>query len=111
MKNVLRSLCLFVAFLPSPIVAEVPSKGLVREMQFLLMAKGINPGPIEGIYGEKTENAIREYEKQNHLVQTGRPSYDLTTCGHACFTAQDRASHTISYRIRGKPRRDCAAVP
>jgi len=41
------------------------------------MAKGINPGPIDGIYGGKTENAIRDYQRKNNLNETGKPSDDL----------------------------------
>jgi len=76
MKNALR-LCLFVSFLPLPIAAEAPSEDLVREAQFLLIAKGINAGPIDGKLGGKTKEAIRLYEEQRKLAITGQPTYDL----------------------------------
>ncbi len=73
MKNGLRWLCLFVALLPPlTLYADVRSD-LVRETQFLLMVKGLNPGPLDGIYGEKTENAIRDYQRKNNLNETGKP--------------------------------------
>lgn len=77
MKNALRRLCFFVAFLPLPIAAEAPSEDLVREAQFLLMAKGINAGPIDGKLGGKTKEAIRLYEGRRNFPITGQPTYDL----------------------------------
>ncbi|MCI0559881.1 MAG: peptidoglycan-binding protein [Nitrososphaera sp.] len=77
MKNALRRLGLFVAFLPLPIAAEAPSEDLVREAQFLLMAKGLNAGPIDGKLGRKTKEAIRLYEGQRNFPIIGLPTYDL----------------------------------
>lgn len=79
MKSALRWLCIVVTFFLPPVAAEALPEGLVRETQFLLMQKGYNPGAIDGIYGEKTANAILSYERKYHLPLTGRPTYDLVS--------------------------------
>lgn len=71
MKIVLRSLCLLVAFLPLPTVAELPSKGLVLQTQILLSLNGSDTGPIDGELGGNTKDAILRYIKQHNLSLTG----------------------------------------
>ena len=52
----------------------------VRMAQKQLKEAGFNPGPIDGQLGRQTSQAIREYQKDNGLPQTGRldePTKDL----------------------------------
>ena len=51
--------------------------GLVTTIQQRLMEKGFYPGPADGAYGPKTEDAIRTYQKAEGLAVTGLPSRDL----------------------------------
>jgi hypothetical protein len=44
----------------------------IREVQKQLKEAGFNPGPIDGQLGRQTSQAIREYQKDNGLPQTGR---------------------------------------
>ena len=46
--------------------------GQVRSLQKALRDKGMDPGPIDGINGPKTEAAIRAYQKAQNLPETGR---------------------------------------
>lgn len=34
--------------------------------------KGVDPGPIDGVYGPKTRAAVRQYQRQNHILANGR---------------------------------------
>ena len=33
--------------------------------------RGYNPGPVDGIMGDRTEQALRSFQKDNHLPATG----------------------------------------
>lgn len=43
----------------------------VRRLQNLLLNRGINPGPVDGIFGFKTETAVRTFQTQSGLPVTG----------------------------------------
>lgn len=46
--------------------------GHVRAMQEALKSKGFDPGPIDGVYGPQTTNAVKEYQRSENLEVTGR---------------------------------------
>lgn len=59
-----------------PVLCETNiSNDLVRELQRALQAKGHTPGPIDGIYGPLTQNAVRSYQKAGKLA-TGGLTYE-----------------------------------
>lgn len=43
----------------------------VKMLQTRLKANGVNPGPIDGIFGPQTDAAVRKFQAQNHLVADG----------------------------------------
>ena len=43
----------------------------VKALQRELLAKGINPGPVDGIFGPKTEDAIKRFQERFHLEVDG----------------------------------------
>ncbi|MEJ1995553.1 MAG: peptidoglycan-binding domain-containing protein [Limibacillus sp.] len=49
----------------------------VSRVQAALTRLGYDPGPIDGIYGSKTEQAIRSYQRNNGLTVDGRPTAQL----------------------------------
>ena len=49
----------------------------VARVQAGLTDLGYNPGPIDGVQGSNTTNAIRDYQRDNGLLQDGRASYEL----------------------------------
>ena len=49
----------------------------VAEIQRLLTDLGYEPGPIDGLFGEKTARGIRAFERANGLPVTGVPSDEL----------------------------------
>lgn len=40
---------------------------------------GYNPGPVDGIQGQQTTQAIRAYQRDNGLLVDGRASYELAS--------------------------------
>jgi peptidoglycan hydrolase-like protein with peptidoglycan-binding domain len=44
----------------------------VRSAQQALQAKGMDPGPVDGIVGPRTQAALRAYQRDQNLPQTGR---------------------------------------
>ncbi len=48
------------------------SKGRdVQELQVLLKKLGYDPGPTDGVFGQRTEQAVIRFQKDNGLVQDG----------------------------------------
>lgn len=52
-------------------------RSLVRNIQSSLARLGYNPGPVDGVMGQKTYLAIRQYQKNNDLLIDGQPSKAL----------------------------------
>jgi carboxyl-terminal processing protease len=44
----------------------------VKSVQKALQEKGMDPGPIDGIIGPKTTAALRAFQKDQKLTETGR---------------------------------------
>lgn len=44
---------------------------VVKQAQNILAARGYDPGAADGMFGTKTENALREYQRDNNMEQTG----------------------------------------
>jgi peptidoglycan hydrolase-like protein with peptidoglycan-binding domain len=61
---------------------------LVREIQFMLLRLGIDPGPIDGIAGPQTLSAVRRFQ-----AKSGLPLVDLVTDG--------KISAVLLARLRG----------
>lgn len=45
---------------------------LVRNVQKELKSEGIDPGPIDGIWGPKTSQGVRQFQKAQGLEETGQ---------------------------------------
>ena len=43
----------------------------VERLQVLLAERGLNPGPIDGIFGRLTDAAVREFQQENNLDVDG----------------------------------------
>jgi peptidoglycan hydrolase-like protein with peptidoglycan-binding domain len=43
----------------------------VRKVQLALQKKGINPGPVDGIYGPLTKEAVRSFQSRYGIKATG----------------------------------------
>ena len=51
--------------------------GLVANIQMSLTRLGYNPGPVDGVYGRQTADAISQFQHANRLPVTGQPSPQL----------------------------------
>lgn len=56
---------------------NVGSDSTIYKMQTRLKKLGYRPGPIDGVWGEKTKKAMQLYQKQNGLPITEHPTGDL----------------------------------
>src|SRR5215831_883397 len=46
--------------------------GIVRHLQYLLASHGlVQPRDIDGKFGPGTEDAVREFQRENHLLNDG----------------------------------------
>ncbi len=62
---------------PPPPPAPVYGDNLVGDIQSMLANLGYDPGPIDGVHGERTATAIADYQTQNGIPVTGQPSHRL----------------------------------
>ncbi len=55
-----------------------PASGnLVYDIQAQLTQLGYDPGPVDGVYGQRTADAIGQYQYYNQLPSDGQPSPQL----------------------------------
>lgn len=64
-------------YAPPPPPQPAYQNGLVYNIQASLTRLGYNPGPIDGVYGQRTAEAISAYEYNKRLPVTGQPSPGL----------------------------------
>jgi membrane-bound lytic murein transglycosylase B len=53
------------------------SRNQVEKMQELLSAQGFDPGPIDGVIGSQTREAIKEFQRTAKLPADGHPTPEL----------------------------------
>src|SRR6266478_1339606 len=88
------------AWSPRPYAAESvggvedvdATPSLIREIQFMLLRLGIDPGPIDGVVGPQTIRAFHKFQEH-----TGLPVAELANGG--------RVSVTLLARLRGEASR------
>jgi len=44
----------------------------IRQVQGILHEQGYNPGPIDGLMGQKTRAALRQFQLDHQLAETGQ---------------------------------------
>ncbi|MCP3104051.1 peptidoglycan-binding protein [Myxococcus sp. K15C18031901] len=54
-----------------PTVREGAKGATVTDLQKRLAAAGFNPGPVDGLFGPKTEKAVKAFQKAKGLAQDG----------------------------------------
>jgi len=57
--------------MPSNLLALGSSGPAVKQLQQALAALGVNPGPIDGVFGPKTEAAVKRFQKRVGGVSDG----------------------------------------
>jgi peptidoglycan hydrolase-like protein with peptidoglycan-binding domain len=53
------------------------SKAELLQLQTALKNKGYDPGPLDGLYGPKTQAGIKAFQSANSLPVTGAATFDL----------------------------------
>lgn len=69
------------AYSPAPRVSVPPtptlqSDPMIRQIQGVLQERGYNPGPLDGVLGKKTKEALRRFQKDHRLAVTGEITAD-----------------------------------
>jgi peptidoglycan hydrolase-like protein with peptidoglycan-binding domain len=81
----------------APEVQEVDVNApLIREIQFMLVRLGIDPGPIDGIAGQQTLKAVHKFQ-----AQSGLPAADLVNGGRISGAFLERLRSEASRAILG----------
>jgi peptidoglycan hydrolase-like protein with peptidoglycan-binding domain len=50
----------------------VPGNHDIKQVQEALKNQGHDPGPVDGVMGAKTQQALRDFQKSKNLTVTGR---------------------------------------
>lgn len=80
---------------------------LVRQVQFMLLSVGIDPGPIDGLPRQLTNAAVRKFEQK-----AGLPAADLVNGGQISTAFLDNLRKAASGVLLGtQPRPPAAAAP
>ena len=62
----------------APILCETNVTGdIIRQLQQSLNEKAYKAGVVDGVYGWKTSNAVRKYQKDNSLIGDGQLTVEL----------------------------------
>jgi hypothetical protein len=85
-------------------VAVTP--GLVRQVQFMLLTIGIDPGPIDGVPRQLTNAAVRRFDQQ-----FGLPALDLVRGGEISTEFLDRLRKAASVTLLGAQPQPPPATP
>jgi peptidoglycan hydrolase-like protein with peptidoglycan-binding domain len=75
-------------------IAATPT--LVRQVQFLLLSIGSDPGPIDGVPRQQTNNAVRQFEQKS-----GLPEADLVRDGRVSAAFLDHLRAQASTILLG----------
>ena len=60
-----------------PVSEQRLSRNQVEKIQELLTAQGFDPGPIDGVVGSQTRQAIKEFQRMAKLPADGHPTPEL----------------------------------
>ena len=106
---------IFIIALAQSASADLYKKGstgdVVREIQTRLKTWGYYSGAVDGVYGSKTEEAVRWFQRKNGLSQDGQAgNLTLTALGISPTNGQsggggdvDLLARLISAEARGEP--------
>jgi localization factor PodJL len=57
---------------PGNTLGDADRAALVKKIQTLLADQGFDPGPADGVAGSRTRDAVKAYQRQNGIAQTGQ---------------------------------------
>ncbi len=56
---------------PGSTLGEADRAALVKKIQTLLAEQGFDPGPADGVAGARTRDAVKAYQRENGIAETG----------------------------------------
>lgn len=80
--------------LPEPQTANAAAKARVAAAQAALKKLGYDPGPADGIEGPRTQAAIRRFQRDVAVPETGRLTDEISARLSALMAASDPAAST-----------------
>lgn len=54
-----------------PVLKKGSTDPAVRDLQEALKALGFDPGPVDGVFGEQTENAVKQFQQAKEIPVDG----------------------------------------
>ncbi len=72
MKRYSFILILVVSFTCCLVTTSFANNFSIREVQQILQQLGFAPGPADGIMGQQTKDALKKFQQQQNIPQTGR---------------------------------------
>ncbi|MDZ4339908.1 MAG: peptidoglycan-binding domain-containing protein [candidate division NC10 bacterium] len=74
---------------------EIHNREQVERAQQALREKGQDPGPIDGIMGPRTKAALKDFQRAQGLLETGRLDADtMTKLGAKATPSEERMEKT-----------------
>ncbi|WP_020680267.1 peptidoglycan-binding domain-containing protein [Marinobacterium rhizophilum] len=67
------------------------SRAQIQDIQTRLQMLGYNPGPADGLFGDKTAKAIAQFEIDQGLPVTGKPGRTLIIALHSAVAQSNRS--------------------
>ncbi len=58
-------------------VKNIKLKAEITSLQRLLTKKGYSPGPVDGVWGPRSRQALLQYQEANGLQETGKPGREV----------------------------------
>ena len=58
-------------------VKNIKLKAEITSLQRLLTKKGYSPGPVDGVWGPRSRQALLQYQEANGLQKTGKPGREV----------------------------------
>lgn len=84
----------------------------VKSVQEILHQLGYKPGPVDGIFGDKTESAVVKFQEEHSLYSDGIVGPNTwSMLHHALEISLDEQNHPISHPSMGSERMQWVRVP
>lgn len=61
----------------TPSSSRAAASGQTQQLQQALSQRGYDPGPIDGIFGQRTRQAVMDWQRANNMQATGRPDSQM----------------------------------
>ncbi len=84
-----------IGLLASSSLAAAPYNPVTQQAQSKLAAAGLDPGPLDGALGLRTRDALKSYQKQSGLAESG--ALDAATLGKLGIGTDDKSKAVVDW--------------